>query len=156
MSTLGHDVSLEAQIDGQIDQWRSYLRRRQAIHPVDVAELEDHLREQIAGLVDAGLATDEAFLVAVKRMGNLDALSREFAREHSERLWKQLVIPSDDGEPGGARSRTDAIVAFSLAAAAAVAIKLPALFGLQLDPNFDFYARNASLFVLPFLTGYFV
>ena len=27
-----------------------YLRRRQAIHSVDVAELEDHLREQIAVL----------------------------------------------------------------------------------------------------------
>ena len=92
-------VSLEE----QIDQWRSYLRRRQAIHSVDVAELEDHLREQVAVLVDAGLATDEAFLVAVKRMGNLDALSREFAREHSDRLWKQLVVvPSDSGEPRAA------------------------------------------------------
>ncbi len=79
-------------LEEQIDQWRSYLRRRQAIHSVDVAELEDHLREQVAALVDAGLAADEAFLVAVKRMGNLDALSREFAREHSERLWKQLVV----------------------------------------------------------------
>ncbi len=45
-----------------MDQWRSYLRRRQAIHSVDIAELEDHLREQVAVLVDAGLATDEAFL----------------------------------------------------------------------------------------------
>ena len=26
-------------------------------------------------------------------MGDLDALSREFAREHSDRLWKQLVVP---------------------------------------------------------------
>ena len=117
MPTPDHAVSLEE----QIDQWRSYLRRRQAIHSVDVAELEDHLREQVAVLVDAGLATDEAFLVAVKRMGNLDALSREFAREHSDRLWKQLVVvPSDSGEPR-ARARTDAIVAFCLAVAAAVA-----------------------------------
>src|SRR5213592_2971463 len=95
MQTPGHAVSLEE----QIDQWRSYLRRRQAIHSVDVAELEDHLREQITILEDAGLARDEAFLVAVKRMGNLDALSREFAREHSDRLWKQLVVaPADAGE----------------------------------------------------------
>ena len=137
MQTPRHAVSLEE----QIDQWRSYLRRRQAIHSVDVAELEDHLREQVAGLVDAGLATDEAFLVAVKRMGNLDALSREFAREHSDRLWKQLVlVPSDSGElraPG----RTDAIVAFCLAVAAAVAIKVPALFGLQLDDTDDRFLR---------------
>src|ERR671919_292248 len=78
-------------LEEQIDRWRSYLRRRQAIHSVDVAELEDHLREQIAVLADAGLATDEAFLVAVKRMGDLDALSREFAHEHSDRLWKRRL-----------------------------------------------------------------
>ena len=152
MPTPDHAVSLEE----QIDQWRSYLRRRQAIHSVDVAELEDHLREQVAVLVDAGLATDEAFLVAVKRMGDLDALSREFAREHSDRLWKQLVVvPPDSGEPR-ARARTDAIVAFCLAVAAAVVIKVPALFGIQLDQDAGFYARNLSLFVLPLLTGYFV
>src|SRR5688572_7940680 len=123
----GQEISLEE----QIDQWRSYLRRRQAIHSVDVAELEDHLREQVAVLVDAGLADDEAFLVAVKRMGDLDSLSREFALEHSERLWKQLVVaPSDSGDARGA-ARTDAVVAFALAVAAAAAIKVPALFGLQ-------------------------
>src|SRR5690606_36827673 len=83
-------------LETQIDQWRSYLLRRQAIHTVDVAELEDHLREQVATLVDAGLAADEAFLVAVKRMGDLDSLSREFAREHAERLWKQLVVVPTD------------------------------------------------------------
>ncbi len=151
MPTPGHAISLEE----QIDQWRSYLRRRQAIHSVDVAELEDHLREQIAGLADAGLTPEEAFLVAVKRIGSLDALSREFAREHSDRLWKQLVVsPSDTGEPQAA-ARTDAIVAFCLAAAAALAIKVPALFGIQLDSDTGFYARNLSLFVLPLLTGYF-
>src|SRR5512138_457877 len=128
-------------LEEQIDRWRSFLRRRQAIHSVDVAELEDHLREQIEGLVDAGLATDEAFLVAVKRMGSLDALSREFAREHSDRLWKQLVVvPSESGEPRAA-ARTDAIVAFGLAMAAAVLIKVPALFGYQLPQDVPFYAR---------------
>jgi hypothetical protein len=150
--TPGHAEVLEE----QIAQWRSYLSRRQAIQSVDVTELEDHLREQVAGLVGAGLSTDEAFFVAVKRMGELDALSREFAREHSDRLWKQLVVvPSDSGDPR-ARSRTDAIVALGLAVAAAVAIKLPALFGIRMvEANVGFYIRNASLFVLPLLTGYF-
>src|SRR5262249_20237931 len=115
-----------------------------------------HLRAQIAVLADAGLTTDEAFLVAVKRMGNLDALSREFAREHSDRLWKQLVVlPSDPGDTR-ARARTDAVVAFCLAVAADVVIKVPALFGIRLDQDAGFYARNLSLFVLPLLTGYFV
>ena len=152
MPTLDQELSLEA----QIDEWRNYLRRRQVIHAVDVAELEDHLREQVGVLVAAGLATDEAFLVAVKRMGDLDSLSREFAREHSERLWKQLVVLPADGEAPRAHARTDAIVAVCLALMAALLIKAPTLFGITLNDNAGFYARNLSLFVLPLLTGYFV
>ena len=113
------DGRLDSALEAQIDQWRTYLRHRQAIHPVDVAELEDHLREQVAGLGEAGLASDEAFLIAVKRMGDLDSLSREFAREHSERLWKQLVVSRD--ELPASTTRRDAAVAFALAAASATA-----------------------------------
>ncbi len=61
-------------LEGQIEQWRSYLRRRQAIRPVDVEELEDHLRGEVAARRGAGLSENEAFLVAVKRMGALDAI----------------------------------------------------------------------------------
>ncbi|MEX0690212.1 MAG: permease prefix domain 1-containing protein [Gemmatimonadales bacterium] len=138
-----------------IEQWRSYLRNRQTIHAVDIAELEDHLREQIAALTTAGLAEDEAFMVAVKRLGGTDALSREFAVEHSERLWKQLMAPSEPDEPTGG-IRTDAFVAVALAILAGVLIKLPALFGLPINGNESFYLRNVGLFVLPLVTGYFL
>jgi hypothetical protein len=87
-------------------------------------------------------------------MGNLDELSREFAREHSERLWKQLVIGSDV-EASGPRSRTEAVVAFTLAVAAALLFKLPPLFGLDIDQHEGFYARNFAFFALPLLAGYF-
>ena len=43
----------------------------------------------------------------------------------------------------------------ALACASAVAIKAPELFGLQLDGDGEFYARNVSLLVLPFVAGYF-
>lgn len=144
-----------ASLEEQIAQWRSYLQRRKAIQSVDVAELEDHLREQIGGLRQAGLAADEAFLVAVKRMGALDTISREFAREHSERLWKQLVVAPADNDQARGAARADTIVVLLLAIAAALAIKLPALFGFQLGTDPEFYARNISLFVLPLLVGYF-
>ena len=141
----------------QIGQWRGYLRRRRAIGGPDVEELESHLRDQMTVLTDAGLAEDEAFLVAVKRMGSLDALSREFAREHSDRLWKQLVIGGDGGAARATMTRRETVVVFALAAAAAVAVKIPALFGLDIGTASaePFYQRNASLFVLPFLMGYF-
>ena len=42
MTTTDHAISFEE----QIDRWRSYLRRRQAIHSVDVAELVAQLRHR--------------------------------------------------------------------------------------------------------------
>jgi hypothetical protein len=144
-------------LEEQIAQWRAYLRRRPAVHGPDVEELEGHLRDQLVALTEAGLAGDEAFLVAVKRMGSLDALSREFARAHSERLWKQLVIASGD-DASSATWSSETFVVLGLAVAAALAVKLPALFGHPLSPNEEvpaFYVRNASLFVFPLLTIYF-
>ena len=145
-------------LEEQITQWRTYLRRRQAVHGPDVEELEGHLRDQLTALTESGLAGDEAFLVAVKRMGNLDALSREFARAHSERLWKQLVMAPDADAPANS-SRTEVLVVLSLAVAAALAVKVPALFGHPIDPNAEpplFYLRNATLFVFPLLALYFM
>ncbi|NJD17849.1 MAG: DUF4153 domain-containing protein [Gemmatimonadetes bacterium] len=144
-------------LEEQIGEWRAYVRRRKAIDTADVHELEDHLRSQLAALQEAGLREDEAFLIAVKRLGELDALSREFAQEHSERLWKRLVV-TEAAESGTGWGR-DAVVALVLAVAAAVASKVPELFGLHMDggdPAVEFfYVRNASLFVLPFLAGFF-
>jgi hypothetical protein len=148
-------------LEEQIAQWREYLRRQRCVHGPDVEELEGHLRDQLVELIESGLAPDEAFLVAVKRMGSLDALSREFARVHSERLWKQLVIASGAGAADESPNiaYAEMLVVLSLAMAAALAVKMPALFGLPLSPDSavpPFYARNASLFVFPLLTVYFI
>jgi hypothetical protein len=145
-----------APLEEQIGLWRAYVRRRRAITGPDVEELETHLRDQVGALTEAGLAEDEAFLVAVKRMGSLDDLSREFAREHSDRLWKQLVIARDGDTAPDTVNRTEALVVLALAVGAALAVKVPVLFGLTLERDAAFHARNASLFVLPFLAGYFV
>jgi hypothetical protein len=147
----------------QIAEWRTYLRRSRTITSRDAAELEDHLREQMASLGDQGLSVEEAFLVAVKRMGAVDALTREFAREHSERLWKQLVLSGDrlegGAEPAAAPGSRRMWVALALAIAAAVSIKLPALFGIRFDPDDarggEFYALNIAFFTLPFIAAYF-
>ena len=76
---------METTIEAQIAAWRGFVSGRAAM-AVDVDELEGHLRDQIDDLAQTGLTPDEAFLVAVRRMGRLDDLSREFAREHSDRL----------------------------------------------------------------------
>jgi hypothetical protein len=143
------------ELEAQFAQWRHYVQRRPELRPSDADELEDHLRGSVDELVAAGLSADEAFLVAVKRMGNLDELSREFAREHSERLWKQLVLAGDAGGPtADPQARRDLWVMVGCAAGAAVSIKVPELFGLRIDEDGWFYAPNFSLFALPWLAAF--
>ncbi|MRG59477.1 hypothetical protein GE115_06265 [Agromyces sp. CFH 90414] len=150
-------------IDALVASWRTWIEQRDAIAPADVDELEGHLRDQVDDLLGRGLSDDEAFLVAVKRLGRVDDLAREYAREHSERLWKQLVL--GDGSPSGAavgsgagtgrRRAAGLAVALGLGVAAGLAVKLPELFGVDAPRDLSFYLRNAALLVLPFLAAYF-
>jgi len=148
-------IDSDKDVETQIAEWRAYMRRRHAVDGTDADELEDHLRGTVADLVANGLRPDEAFLIAVKRMGNLDDLSREFARVHSERLWKQLVLGADPDAPEPAGSRRDLLVTLACVAAAAIGVKVPELFGLSLTDDDSFYQRNFSFFALVPLAAYF-
>ena len=140
------------QLESEIAEWRAFVEQGPAVDGRDVEELEAHLRDQIADLDAAGLAPDEAFLVAVKRMGRLDELSREFAREHSSRLWRQLVL-SGDGEHEQVDSRWPEALGFAVAAGVTIQVaRLAAGFPNE-EPSW--LLRNASLLVIPFLAGYF-
>ena len=139
-------------LESQIAEWRAYVANAVGVNGHDVDELEDHLRHQIAELNAVGLTADEAFLVAVKRMGDLDSLSREFAREHSGRLWKQLILRDDD-EPARASSGWFETLVFAVAAAVVVQVARLAAHFPEEEPTW--LARNSSIFVLPFLAGYF-
>ena len=93
----------------------------------------------------------------MKRLGDIDSLTREFGSEYSERLWKQLVLSKGQGETSPI-VYWDALLAVGMAVAAGLAIKLPELFGVRIDGSEAgtlFYTRNFSLFVLPFLAVYF-
>lgn len=144
-------MQADTELESQIAHWRGYVQRHRAIAAADVDEMEDHLREQIADLSRSGLADDEAFLVAVKRMGNVDAISREFAREHSDRLWKQLVLVSEHTVDGPARPNRELLVVLALGLGAGIAVRVGfALLGDDLR-----FGRNAAFLVFAFLTAYF-
>ena len=138
-------------VEALIARWRASVDQQQAVDTADADELESHLRDRIADLGEAGLAPDEAFLIAVKRLGSVDALSSEFAQEHSDRLWKRLVP-----EPGAESTGRDLLVMIGFAFVAAAAVKVPEIFGASLIDDGEFYARNLGLFALVPLAGYFV
>ena len=142
-------MDADTELETQIDQWRGYVQRHRSISAADVEEMEGHLRDRVADLTDAGLSVDEAFLIAVKRIGNVDEISREFAREHSDRLWNQLVLmpATPDGDSG---PRRELMVVLALAVAAALTIRV----GIATLDDLT-VVRNAPLLVLPYLAGYF-
>jgi hypothetical protein len=160
------ESAMHAGVEAQIREWRSYLLRRRTIHDVDVDELEDHLRSEISQLGAAGLSGDESFLVAIKRLGGVNELSREFARERSSRLWKQLVLGGEGARDRARFQYAGLLATIGFAVAAALAFKAPAAFGINpfvessapdtgsLDSDASFYLRNAALLALPFLVGF--
>ena len=141
---------MDAETENQIAGWRAAILRGRAVDAADADELEGHLREQVADLEAAGLAGDEAFLIAVKRLGEVDALTAEFAREHSDRLWKQLALSRTDDE-----QRQPLIVMLVFAALAAVLIQVGRLLADIPGTDGMWFVRDLGLFVLPVLAAYF-
>jgi hypothetical protein len=139
-------------VETQIAEWRAYVAGAPGVNGRDLDELEDHLRDQIAELTAAGLTEDEGFLIAVKRLGDLDALSRQYAVEHSGRLWKQLVR---SGEDAPARAAGGWLEPLAFGLGAAVVVQVVRLIAETYEDEPTWLVRNLGLFVLPFLAAYF-
>ena len=140
--------------EARIAEWRAHVGR--GLSASELEEQERRLRDEVSSLERAGLDSEEAFLVAVGRIGRPDSASGRFAPADAGGLWKQLV--AGPGAAASARtSRREILVVLGLAVASAAAVKVPELFGCRMFEGCgSFYARNLSLFSLPLLTGYFV
>jgi hypothetical protein len=137
-------------LDTLVASWRTAVLSHRAVTAADADELESHLREQIADLEVTGLSSDEAFLIAVKRLGEVNELTAEYAREHGERVWKQLTLTVSEGE-----GRRPFLVMLVLAVVAVVAIQVPRLVAGFPESSPEWFFRNLGFFVLPVLAGYF-
>lgn len=142
-------------VQSRIDRWRAYVLAHGEVE-THVAVVEGELHDHAVRLGAAGLDAEEAFLVALRRVAVRDEASRNFARAYSDELWIQPVeIEGEQGPFHGARFELS--VMLGCAVAAALAVKVPTLFGYEFNgDDAGFYARNLSFFVLPFLAMYFI
>lgn len=140
-------------LDEGVQQWRASLARERVIDSTDLDELEGHLRDQAEDLTASGLSEDEAFLIALKRLGAADRLTAEFAREHGDRLWKHLVLAPEAAE-GDVRSKHPLFVMIAFAVVAALAIQAGRIAAESGGGTASWFPLNISLFVLPVLAGY--
>ncbi len=143
-------MSTRETMEEKISQWRELIARRAAIATADVDELESHLREQIDELLRAGLSEDEALLIAITRLGALDDISREYAQEHNDRLWRQLVL---DNGALNSPSKSGGIVALVMATISGLVLVVPSLAGAQ---EHSWFYRLFFVSILAFLALYFL
>ena len=146
--------SIDEQTEALIREWRVEVGDEQ---------LERGLRQHLAELDRAGLDHDEAFLIAARRSGTLDAAMSVISRASQPQA---PAVPQGAGgllrrlglqrAADNAEIRREFQVMAILACAAAVAARAPEALGIEniIDP-FAFYARNTTLLVLPTLAGYF-
>lgn len=144
-------------LESNVCSWSDHLRRRGNLKESDIIELENHLQEEIDELTKAGLSSEEAFLISVKRLGNVNAISREFSKVNTENLWKHLMVESDQSLLFGINRKYIALViAFSFLAG--TAMKIPELFGLNINDSATAlaYLKNLSFYILPFIAAFFL
>jgi hypothetical protein len=145
----------DEELRSRLDRWRDAVAGPEGHATASLPAAESALVSHFSALSAAGLDGDEAFLIALKRVSADHPASREFARTYAEGLL--TVRGASEGESGREHgARAEFWVMLGCAAGAALAIKLPALFGYPLSGDGEVvYAVNMSLFVLPFLVVYF-
>ena len=79
-------------LDQAIADWRQKLNHTGVKAPAVLDELESHLRDEIEAQTQLGLPERQAFEVAVKRIGPIKTLGREFTGE--QRLVNAALIGS--------------------------------------------------------------
>lgn len=155
-----NDEHAQGPLESRIDEWRAFAAGSGEGTADETARAEERLRANVAEFTAAGLDADEAFLIALKRLAATDELARAYARVYCDALMPApapLRAPEPDAPSASAAGSTrDFLVMLGLAVGAAVAVKVPALFGYHLEgDNSDIYLVNLSLFVLPFLLAFF-
>jgi hypothetical protein len=67
--------------------WQEQLRQGEGCSQDDIDELEEHLRDEMAALAQAGLSGEETFLLATRRLGKVDLLKEEFEKVNAPLVW---------------------------------------------------------------------
>jgi len=79
-------------LTSRIRQWRQGLAQREAFLPADLDELEGHVRDSVERLASSGLSEEDAFVVALNRLGRADALTREYAKSNGAIVWSRRLL----------------------------------------------------------------
>ena len=77
----------EFELETAVRGWRDRLSQSPQFRAENLNELEAHLRDSIAVLLNQRLTDEEAFLIATHRIGCAAALEPEFAKVNAREVW---------------------------------------------------------------------
>jgi hypothetical protein len=80
------------QLEEEMLKWQQRFAEAETLRTTDLAELEMHLRDSISSLIVTGLSEEEAFLIAVHRVGEPRRLEQEFGKVNGSHIWSQRVF----------------------------------------------------------------
>jgi len=145
-------------LESKIKEWSDALRQKGKFMHDDILELESHLRDEIDNLIKKDLSEEEAFIIAVKRLGDTHSLAEEYAKINNS-IWKELIFYENDKEYKK-KIIQDIFLIVLLSLIAGTLAKIPQFFGIDAYSPDNWggkiYFKNISLFFLPCIAFFFL
>jgi hypothetical protein len=93
-------------LEDAIRKWRDSLLQLSRMRAEELEELELHLRDSVNALQKRGLSDEEAWIIAQRRLGQRDALNKEFAKVTSPAkavtsVWERFIAATQIPTPAG-------------------------------------------------------
>jgi len=79
-------------LNEQLEAWKQSFDNVEALESADIKELEQHVRDSIEALRSKGLSPEEAFAIAVRRVGDPRPLAAEFKKVNGNHIWAQRAF----------------------------------------------------------------
>lgn len=141
-------------LNDEIQLWLSRVADRSNLSPEDMEELESHLMDSIDHLKAAGLREDEAFLIAVRRLGSENELISAWSHSFATKIWKNLGKP--ETLPDQNIIKRENYLTAGMYLLIALASWLPTFFGEGMNDPRLLYPLNVSMMVVPFIALFYV
>jgi hypothetical protein len=87
---MGYSVMFD--LNERLNAWKQSFDGVEALRTADVAELEQHVRDSVEALTAKGLTPDEAFAIAIRRVGDPRPLAIEFKKVNGNHIWAQRAF----------------------------------------------------------------
>ncbi len=87
------EIRTKFNLENSVGIWRKELSENSSMTPDNVNELESHLLEEITELQKLGLSPYECFLIATKRIGDIQELTTEFGKINKKEYFRNKIAP---------------------------------------------------------------